>query len=94
MFFNYALSVFVVFLFYGVIFNILQKVSPYWWDDELNGGFGWFLVALCAVLWFVSLPILLLVVILFVLKLLTDKIADHILNRVEKRKLKKTTEEI
>lgn len=94
MFFNYALSVFVAFLFYGVIFNILQKVNPYWWDDELNGGLGWLLVTLCAGLWFVSLPILLLVVILFALKLLTDKIADFILNHVEKRKLKKTTEEI
>lgn len=94
MFFNYALSVFVAFLFYGVIFNILQKVEPEWWDGSINGGFGWFLVAICAGLWFISLPILLLIVILFVLKLLTDKITDLILNHVEKRKLKKTTEEI
>lgn len=94
MFFNYALSVFVAFLFYGVIFNILQKVEPEWWDGSINGGFGWCLVAICAGLWFISLPILLLVIILFILKLLTDKIADLILNHVEKRKLKKTTEEI
>ena len=92
--FNYALSVFVAFLFYGVIFNILQKVYPDWWCDELKGGLGWFIVGVCSCLWFISLPMSLLILILFVLKLLTDKIADHILNRVEKRKLKKTTEEI
>ena len=83
--FNYALSVFVAFLFYGVIFNILQKVAPDWWCDELNGGLGWFIVGLFSCLWFISLPMSLLILILFVLKLLTDKIADHILNRVEKR---------
>jgi uncharacterized membrane protein required for colicin V production len=92
--FNYALSVFVAFLFYGVIFNILQKVQPDWYDTDLNGGFGWFVVGVCACLWFISLPVSLLILILFVLKLLTDKISDLILNHVEKRKLKKTTEEI
>lgn len=88
--FNYFLSVFVAFLFFGVIFNILQKVDPDWLAEEIKGGLGWFLVGVVSCVWFISLPVLLLIVILFVLKLLTDKIADTILKHVEKRKLNKT----
>ena len=94
--FNYFLSVTVAFVVFGFIFNILKKVYRdtlfYNFDnDELF--YFWILIVIISGLWFISVPILCVCLILYLLKLLTDKIADCTLNFINKRKLKKQSKQ-
>lgn len=92
--FNYLLSVAVAFIFYGTILNIVRKVEPSWYSKkEFGGNGGWIVVTICSFAWFFSVPILLTILILFVLKLLTDKISDSTLSFLNKRKLKKQSKQ-
>ena len=94
--FNYLLSVAVAFVFFGFIFNILKKTHrntlfKNYDDDELV--FFWFLVGVLSVAWFLTIPVGVVFLVLFLLKLLTDKIADITLNLISKRKLKKQSKQ-
>lgn len=83
--FSYFLSVAVAFIVFGVIFNIVKKVEPYRYGI-MRQEVGWFIIFLASLIWFVAIPLIGVFMILFVLKLLTDKIAEAIMNRIEKRK--------
>lgn len=94
--FNYLLSVAVAFIFFGYIFNILKKTHrdtlfKNFEDEELV--FFWFIVIICAAVWFITIPILALCLVIFLLKLFTDKIADSTLSFINKRKLKKQSKQ-
>lgn len=83
--FSYFLSVAVAFIVFGVIFNIVKKVDPYWYDID-DEEVGWFIIFVASLIWFVAIPLIGVFMILFVLKLLTDNIAETVMNRIEKRK--------
>lgn len=90
--FNYLLSVSVAFVFFGFIFNILKKTHrntlfKNYDDDEFS--YMWVIVAMLALAWFVAIPLGVVCLVVYLLKLLTDKIADITLNIINKRKLKK-----
>ena len=90
--FYYLLSVAVAFVFFGFIFNILKKTHrntlfKNYGDDDLTA--LWVVVGVLSVFWFIAIPAGVVVLVLFLLKLLTDKIADITLNTINKRKLKK-----
>jgi len=94
--FNYLLSVAVAFVFFGFIFNILKKTHKNtlfknYSDDELS--FLWAVVGVLSVAWFLAIPVGIVFLVLFLLKLLTDKIADITLNLINKRKLKKQSKQ-
>lgn len=94
--FNYSLSVAVAFVFFGFIFNILKKTHrntllKNYEDEELS--YMWVIVAILALAWFFAIPVAVVFLVLFLLKLLTDKIADITLNIINKRKLKKQSKQ-
>lgn len=89
--FSYLISFVIVFIILGVVRNILAKIEPYWWiyydfDEPL---YSWFLVFAISLLWFLAIPATGICLIIYLLKLLTDKIADTIMKSQEKCKLKK-----
>lgn len=94
--FNYLLSVAVCFVFFGFIFNILKKTHrntlfKNYGDDDLTA--LWVVVGVLSVFWFIAIPAGVVFLVLFLLKLLTDKIADITLNTINKRKLKKQSKQ-
>ena len=94
--FNYLLSVAVAFVFFGFIFNILKKTHrntlfKNYGDDDLTA--LWVVVGVLSVFWFIAIPVGVVFLVLFLLKLLTDKIADITLNLINKRKLKKQSKQ-
>lgn len=94
--FNYLLSVVVAFVFFGFIFNILKKTHrntlfKNYCDDDLSS--LWVVVGVLSVAWFITIPVGVVFLVLFLLKLLTDKIADITLNTINKRKLKKQSKQ-
>lgn len=82
--FSYFLSVAILFIVLGVIRNILAKVKPDLGLDE-DIVFSWLIVALLSLLWFIAIPVLFIILILYVLKILTDKIANVIVNRINSK---------
>lgn len=86
--FSYFLSVAVTFIIFGTINNILNKVEPDWYCNCDFDEYGWWVVTVASVFWFIFIPIITVVLILYMLKLLTDLISDFIMNKIEKRKLK------
>lgn len=94
--FNYLLSVAVAFIFFGFIFNVLKKthrdtIFKNFEDEELV--FFWFIIIICSAVWFITIPLGVMCLVIFLLKLLTDKIADSTLNLINKRKLKKQSKQ-
>lgn len=89
--FSYLLSVAICFIVLGVAFNIVKKIEPDWYDTNLND-FGWAIIFCTSFCWFLIIPAIFIGGVIFLLKLLTDKLAELILTRVEKRKLKLKTE--
>lgn len=90
--FNYFLSVAVAFIVFSFIFNILKRI----YAEQISKKFDqdemvllWVFVAILAAAWFFTVPVLFVILIVFLLKMLTDKIADVTFNYVKKRKLKK-----
>lgn len=81
--FGYFLSVGVAFIVFGCAFNILKKIKNFWFDDD-EEYWCWLIVFFASLFWFVVVPCLVVVSIVFLLKLITDKISDFILKRVEK----------
>ena len=92
--FSYILSVAIAFIVFGTAHNILVNVSKKWKKEFDGGGItGWVLVGICSAAWFFTLPILFVGVVMYLLKLLTDKITQTILNKIEKRKQSKLEKE-
>lgn len=87
--FSYVLSVAIAFIVFGTVNNFLNRIQPDWYyDSDLEGYVGWAITVLMSVLWFIAVPLLFIAFIMYLLKLLTDKIAEFILNKIEKRKIK------
>lgn len=81
--FAYFLSVAVCFIVLGTIYNALKgfgKINP---NDDDNGWL-WALIVAASVLWFIAVPVLSVLFVLFLLKLLTDSIAKFILKVAKK----------
>lgn len=94
--FNYFLSVAVAFIVFSFTFNILKRVYAEQIDKRFDAeeiGWLWFLVFIFSAIWFITVPVFFVLLIVFVLKLLTDKIADVIFNYVKKRKLNKQSKQ-
>ena len=79
--FSYVLSVTIAFIVFGTIFNISRKVNPSWYDRDFDVVW-WVVVASASVLWFITVPLCVIALILYLLKLLTDKIADVIIKKL------------
>ncbi|QHJ79169.1 MAG: hypothetical protein [Caudoviricetes sp.] len=81
--FGYFLSVGVAFIVFGCTFNVLKKINNFNFakDDELM---CWAGVLIASLLWFVVIPCSFVLLIVFLLKLITDRISNFILKRVEK----------
>ena len=83
--FSYLLSVSIAFILFGTVSNIVKKVDPIWYDydfDEVR----WVVIAVASILWFITVPLCIIALILYLLKLLTDKIADVIIKKLNDRK--------
>lgn len=81
--FAYFLSVAVCFIVLGTIYNALKgfgKINPNY-DDN---GWLWPLIVAASALWFIAIPVLSVLFVLFLLKLLTDFIAKFILKVAKK----------
>ena len=79
--FSYVLSVTIAFIVFGTIFNISRKVNPSWYDGDFDVVW-WVVVASASVLWFITVPLCVIALIFYLLKLLTDKIADVIIKKL------------
>lgn len=83
--FGYMLSVFVAAFVYGILFNLarsfnLIKIK----DKELTT--CWVGITVCAIFWFISLPIGALVLGLYLIKKLSDTSANKIKAKFDKNK--------
>lgn len=92
--FSYILSVAIAFIVFGTVNNFLNRIQPDWYyDNDLEGEVGWGIAVVMSILWFIAVPLLFVGFIMYLLKLLTDKIAEFILNKIEKRKQSKLEKE-
>ena len=82
--FGYLLSVAIAFIVFGTIFNIVRKIAPTWYDDDYNGE-CWFIVTAFSFLWGLAVPAIIVMVVLYLLKLLTDRITSVIMSQLKKR---------
>ena len=89
--FSYFLSVAIAFLFFGTINNILLKLNLKWYFGEKEKDLAWANTGAASLVWFFTLPVLLVLFTMFLLKLLTDKISEYIINYIKDRKVDKTT---
>lgn len=82
-----ACIAFIVFsTFMNVVCNFSETISDFRYQDtELY----WFIIAMCSVFWFFAIPISLTLFVMFLLKLLTDKISQGIIGLINSRKVKK-----
>lgn len=87
--FNYILSVSVAFIVFGTIHNVLLNVNKWWYNEFKDSSLGWMIVGIFSAVWFISVPALLLLGLMYLLKLLTDGIANFVLSKINNRKLKK-----
>lgn len=88
--FSYLLSIGVAFLFFGTLNNILLNLNLDWYYNKNEYEIAWVSVGLASLVWFFALPLLFLFLIMFLLKLLTDKISAYIINHIKDRKLNKS----
>jgi hypothetical protein len=82
--FGYLLSVAIAFIVFGTVFNIIKKINPTWYDNDYNDE-GWFIVIAASFLWGLAVPTIIVMVVLYLLKLLTDKITNVIMSQLKKR---------
>lgn len=88
--FSYLLSVGVAFLFFGTVNNILLRLDLKWYFSENEKDLAWVATGAASLAWFFALHLLLVLFIMFLLKLLTDKISAYIINHIKDRKLNKS----
>ena len=82
---NYLFSVAVAFILFGTIFNVFVKAEPDWYDSDDTVSY-WCVILFASVSWFIVVPVAITILIVYLLKLLTDWIATSILIQIEKRK--------
>lgn len=83
--FGYFLSVAVAFIFFGTIFNISKNFTEWFQDFDFEANFWlWVAVLIASFLWFVVVPCFTVLLIVFLLKKLTDKISQFILRKFKK----------
>lgn len=86
----YFFSACLAFLVFGTIANVLCNFSDGLSEaKEDDPHFFWFVIAVASVVWVVVIPLSVVAVLLFLLKLLTDWISQYIIRLVQKRKEKK-----
>lgn len=85
---NYLFSVAVAFIVFGTIFNVCVKAEPDWYDSDETVSY-WCVVLFASAIWFIVIPVAITILIVYLLKLLTDWIATSILTQIEKRKQSK-----
>lgn len=85
---NYLFSVAVAFILFGTIFNVFVKAELDWYDSDAMVAY-WCVVLFASVIWFIVVPVAITILIVYLLKLLTDWIATSILTQIEKRKQSK-----
>ena len=88
--FSYWLSIVVAFLFFGTVNNILLRLDLKWYFSENEKDLAWVSTGAASLVWFFALPLLLVLFIMFLLKLLTDKISAYIINYIKDRNVGKT----
>lgn len=82
-------SIGIAFLVFGVIANLLCN-----FDDDVRIArrddpiFFWLIVSFLSVFWFITVPVCVLVVLVYLLSKLTDVIAQYILRKLNKQKEK------
>ena len=91
--FSYLLSIVVAFLFFGTLNNILLKMDLYWYFSKDDSEISWVCVSGVSLLWGIFVPLFFVLLLMFLLKLLTDKISMYIINYVRDRKVKKASQE-
>ena len=91
--FSYISGVVITFICLGVIFNFIKNFDPQWYykDDEF---LYWVGCVVASVFWFIFIPVSLVILVIYLLKLLTDLIAKGILKIINKRKLKKESKDV
>lgn len=80
----------IAFIFYSTVANIICNFKK-WLSDirKYDGDLYWFVLVMSSLFWIVSLPLYLTLFIMFLLKLLTDKISQGIIGLINSRKVKK-----
>lgn len=91
--FSYISGVVITFICLGVIFNFIKNFDHQWYDED-EECWWWFWCVVASIVWFFSIPIALILILTYLLKLLTDLIAKGILKIINKRKLKKESKDV
>ena len=91
--FSYISGVVITFICLGVIFNFIKNFDPQWYDED-EECWWWFWCVVASIVRFFSIPIALILILIYLLKLLTDLIAKGILKIINKRKLKKESKDV
>lgn len=83
-------SICIAFVIYSTVANIIcnfnKRLSDIRGED---GNLYWFIIVISSLFWIISLPLYLTLFIMFLLKLLTDKISQGIIGLINSRKVKK-----
>lgn len=83
-------SICIAFVIYSTIANIICNFNK-WLSDirGKDGDFYWFIIVISSLFWIISLPLYSTLGIMYLLKLLTDKISQGIIGLINSRKIKK-----
>ena len=82
--FGYLLSVSVAFIVFGTVVNIVKNFSKVL--NSLSEMSLWFSVTVFSVFWFVTIPIAVTLITLYLLKLLVDLISKQVLKLLNRNK--------
>lgn len=80
----------IAFVIYSTIANIICNFNK-WLSDirKYEGDLYWFIIVMSSLFWIISLPLYLTLFIMYLLKLLTDKISQRIIGLINSRKDRK-----
>lgn len=91
--FGFVLSACVTFIILGVIRNVLKAFYTgkknrsdllYIFASDDMAAMAWCIIAACSLFWFITIPVSFIVLLIFVLKLLTDCLAKVIIKKFSK----------
>lgn len=83
--FGYLLSAFVTMFLYGTLFNLARSFNFIKIKDEDLAAW-WAVITACALFWFISLPIGVLILSLYFIKKLSDVLVSKIKAKFDKKK--------
>lgn len=78
--FNYLLSVAVTFLFFGCLYNLIKSFK-FKNITQKNNARIWWAILLLSALWFVTAPFFILCLLLYLFKMITDKLIKMMTNK-------------